>query len=69
MVLSNRPARVRRVIEIELPRPRHYTMLSSPEAYAYKRDAMAILYEEAMKSFRGPSSGGKPFKVAGGGGH
>lgn len=69
VVLSNRPASVRKVIEIELPRPRHYTMLSSPEAFAYKRDAMAILHEEAMKSFRSPSSGGKPFKVAGGGGH
>jgi NitT/TauT family transport system ATP-binding protein len=69
VVLSNRPASVRKVFEIRLPRPRHYTMLSSPEAYAYKRDAMAILHEEAMKSFRSPSSGGKAFKVSGGGGH
>jgi hypothetical protein len=30
---------------------------------------MAILHEEAMKSFRSPSSGGKAFKVSGGGGH
>jgi NitT/TauT family transport system ATP-binding protein len=67
VVLSNRPASVRKVFEIRLPRPRHYTMLSSPEAYAYKRDAMAILHEEAMKSFRSPSSGGKAFKVSGGG--
>ena len=27
-------------------------MLKSPEAFAYKRDAMAILYEEAKRSFR-----------------
>lgn len=52
IVLSNRPAHVRTVIDIKLPRPRHYSMLSSPEAYVYKRDAMAILHEEAMKSFR-----------------
>ncbi|MEW5964104.1 MAG: ABC transporter ATP-binding protein [Pseudomonadota bacterium] len=69
VVLSNRPASMRKLIEIQLPRPRHYTMLSSPEAYAYKRDAMAILHQEAMKSFRSPSSGGKAFKVSGGGGH
>ena len=52
IVLSNRPARVCTTIDIALPRPRHYTMLKSPEAFAYKRDAMAILYEEAKRSFR-----------------
>lgn len=52
VVLSNRPASVRAVIDIDLPRPRHYSMLSSPEAYEYKRQAMAILHEEAMKSFQ-----------------
>ncbi|MCB1503953.1 MAG: ABC transporter ATP-binding protein [Hyphomicrobiaceae bacterium] len=62
VILSNRPASVRKVIEIDLPRPRHYTMLNSPEAFAYKRDAMELLHEEAMKSFRTSSSsstGGK----------
>lgn len=52
IVLSNRPAKVRTVIDIRLPRPRHYSMLSSPEAFQYKREAMAILHEEAMKNFR-----------------
>lgn len=52
VVLSNRPATVCKVIDIKLPRPRHYTMLSSQEAYEYKRDAMSILHDEAMKSFK-----------------
>lgn len=52
IVLANRPSHVRAVIDIKLPRPRHYSMLSSPESYAYKRQAMAILHEEAMKSFK-----------------
>ena len=52
VVLSNRPAQVREVIEVNLPRPRDYKMLSSPEAYEIKREAMAILHEEAMKSFK-----------------
>ncbi len=52
VILSNKPARVRATIDIALPRPRHYSMLKSPEAFAYKRDAMAILYEEAKRSFR-----------------
>ncbi len=52
VVLSNRPARVRTLIDIDLPRPRHYQMLNSPEAYQYKRQAIEILHEEAMRSFK-----------------
>lgn len=52
ILLANRPSHVRAVIDVKLPRPRHYAMLSSPEAFAYKREAMAVLHEEAMKSFK-----------------
>ena len=51
VILSNRPTSVRKIIPIELPRPRDFHMLGSPEAYNYKREAMEILHEEAMKSF------------------
>ena len=51
VILSNKPAEVRTVIDINLPRPRDFKMMSSPEAYEYKRTAMEILHEEAMKSF------------------
>jgi NitT/TauT family transport system ATP-binding protein len=54
VVLTNRPARVRAIIDINLPRPRTLSMLNSPEAYEIKREAMEILHEEAMKSF-GPA--------------
>lgn len=52
VILSNKPAHVRTVIDIELERPREFQMLSSAEAYAYKRAAMEILHEEALKGFR-----------------
>ena len=52
IVLSNRPAQVRTVIDVKLPRPRDFHMMSSPEAFAYKREALGILHEEAMRSFR-----------------
>ncbi len=52
IVLSNQPAKVRKIIPITLPRPRDYKMLSSPEAFEIKREAMEILHEEAMKSFK-----------------
>jgi NitT/TauT family transport system ATP-binding protein len=70
IVLSNRPARVRAIIDIKLPRPRHYSMLSSPEAFEYKRQAMEILYEEALRSFKSAASGARHGgTAAGGGGH
>jgi NitT/TauT family transport system ATP-binding protein len=58
VVLSNRPAQLRTVIDIDLPRPRHYQVLSSPAAFEYKRAAMEILHQEAMRSF-GPSAIGR----------
>ncbi|MSO84786.1 MAG: ABC transporter ATP-binding protein [Rhodospirillales bacterium] len=52
VVLSTRPATVRSVIEIDLPRPRTYAMLASEKAFDYKREALDILHQEAMKSFK-----------------
>ena len=52
VVLSNRPTSVRKIIDIKLPRPREFSLLSSTEAYDYKREAMEILHEEALKSFK-----------------
>ena len=52
IVLSNRPTSVRKVIDVKLPRPRDFHMLSSAEAYEYKREAMELLHEEAMKNFK-----------------
>jgi len=57
VILSNRPVTVREVISIDLPRPREFHMLNSQQAYDYKHQAMEILHEEAMKSFKGAESG------------
>lgn len=51
IVLSNRPAKVRKVMDIELSRPRRFGMLTSKEYLNYKREALEILHEEAMKAF------------------
>jgi NitT/TauT family transport system ATP-binding protein len=52
VVLSNKPAQVRKVIDITLPRPRNLHMLSAPEAYDIRREAMEILHEEVMMIFK-----------------
>lgn len=56
VVLSNRPTSVRAVINIDLPRPREFHMIQSAQAYQYRREAMEILHEEAMRNFKGSDS-------------
>jgi NitT/TauT family transport system ATP-binding protein len=51
LILTNRPARVKKVIEVNLPRPREFSMLTSKEYQECKQEALELLHEEAMKSF------------------
>jgi NitT/TauT family transport system ATP-binding protein len=51
IILTNRPASARMVIEIDLPRPREFKLLATREYLNYKQHALEILHEEAMKSF------------------
>jgi NitT/TauT family transport system ATP-binding protein len=64
IVLSNRPTSVRKIIDINLPRPRELNMLSSTEAFEYKREAMELLHEEALRNFKKstPKAGSKVIK-------
>ena len=64
VVLTNKPTRVRKIINIDLPRPRSFEMLRSEEAYNYKREAMELLHEEAMKSFTSKDDIGNEFMKA-----
>lgn len=51
LILTNRPASVKKVIEVHLPRPRQFSMLTSKEYQECKQEALELLHEEAMKSF------------------
>ena len=51
LILTNRPARVKREIPVKLPRPREFSMLTSKEYQECKQEALELLHEEAMKSF------------------
>ena len=64
VVLTNKPTKVRKIINIDLPRPRSFEMLRSEEAYDYKREAMELLHEEAMKSFTSKDDIGNEFMKA-----
>ena len=64
VVLTNKPTKVRKIINIDLPRPRSFEMLRSEEAYNHKREAMELLHEEAMKSFTSKDDVGNEFMKA-----
>ena len=64
VVLTNKPTKVRKIINIDLPRPRSFEMLRSKKAYDYKREAMELLHEEAMKSFTSKDDVGNEFMKA-----
>ncbi|HXZ36514.1 MAG TPA: ABC transporter ATP-binding protein [Thermodesulfobacteriota bacterium] len=51
IILSNRPARVRKILDINLPRPRELKVLTSDEYLDYKKQALEILHVEAMRAF------------------
>lgn len=48
VVMSARPGRIRRVFDVDLPRPRGLDLLTSPEFTALKRQTLEIIYEEGV---------------------
>ena len=54
LVMSHIPTRVSAVIDVDLPRPRHFTdLFQDNRANAIKMEALSLLHEEAMKGFAG----------------
>ena len=51
VVMTTRPGRVKKVIEVDLPRPRDYRVLSSPRYGELKQEAIEAIHEEALKAF------------------
>jgi len=49
-VMTARPGMIKAEIPITLPRPRHYEVQISPEFIALKRQVMALIREESLRS-------------------
>jgi NitT/TauT family transport system ATP-binding protein len=65
LIMTNIPTQVRAVIEVDVPRPRKLSdMVTNDRANAVKMEALAILHEEAMKSFSRGSKAAADFVEA-----
>lgn len=49
VVLASRPGRIKKVIPIELERPRSFEVLTDPKFATYKREILADIREETLK--------------------
>ena len=65
LIMTNIPTRVRKVIEVNLPRPRRLEdLIESDDANQIKMEALSLLHEEAMKSFARGSKAAADFVQA-----
>jgi NitT/TauT family transport system ATP-binding protein len=65
LIMTNVPARVRATLEVNVPRPRRLVdIFDNERANEVKMQALALLHEEAMKSFTGGSKAAADFVEA-----
>ena len=50
-VMTTRPGRVKKLITIDLPRPRDYRLLTTDRYRELKQEALEAIHEEALKAF------------------
>jgi NitT/TauT family transport system ATP-binding protein len=51
VVSTTRPARIKKIIEVDLPRPRDFHVLSTERYRELKMEAIDAVHEEALKAF------------------
>lgn len=64
IILTNRPTRVKKVMDIDLPRPRKIHALTSDRFLALRQAALEALHEEAIKAFSQGSKNASDFVAA-----
>lgn len=64
VLMSNKPGRIIKSMDILLPRPRVASILMSSDYLRYKDEALEILHAEALKAFAGGSQAAADFVEA-----
>jgi NitT/TauT family transport system ATP-binding protein len=49
-VMTNRPGRIRTTLKVDLPRPRTFEMVSSPQFAELRNQVIGIIHEESLKA-------------------
>ncbi len=52
LVMTTRPGYIKKILQVNLPRPRQYSMLASEEFLAMKVQLVEAVHEEAVKAFK-----------------
>jgi NitT/TauT family transport system ATP-binding protein len=50
-IMTTRPASIKKVLEVDLPRPRDFRLLASPQYQSLRQECQAAVREEALKAF------------------
>jgi NitT/TauT family transport system ATP-binding protein len=51
-IMTTRPAPIKKVLDVDIPRPRDYRVLSSSMYLRLKEECIAAVHEEAVKAFK-----------------
>lgn len=51
VVMSTRPATIKKIVEVDIPRPRNHTILTTPRFLQLAAQLTGCIHEEAMKAF------------------
>ena len=51
LVMTTRPGHIKKTMMVDIPRPRRFTLLASPEFIALKSELVEAVHEEAVKAF------------------
>jgi NitT/TauT family transport system ATP-binding protein len=51
IIMSSRPCKPKKVVEVDIPHPRDYSVLTSPRFREILNEAKDVVHEEAMKAF------------------
>lgn len=51
VIMTSRPCRPKKIIEVDIPHPRDYSVLTSPRFRQLMDETMELVHEEARKSF------------------
>ena len=51
-IMTTRPATIKKILHVDIPRPRDFRILASPEYQRLRDECIAAVHEEAVKAFK-----------------